>query len=67
VSIVGFDDVELCQWVSPQLTTIRQPLTGMGIEATRMVIELARGGSIANHRVQLASELVVRESTAAPR
>lgn len=67
LSIVGFDDVELCQWVSPQLTTVRQPLAGMGSEATRMVIELARGGSVANPRVQLASELVVRESTAPPR
>lgn len=66
LSVVGFDDVELCQWVSPQLTTIRQPLEGMGSEATRMVIELARGGAVANPRVQLASELVVRESTAPP-
>lgn len=66
ISVVGFDDVDLCQWVSPQLTTVRQPLAGMAAEATRMVIELSRGGRISNPRVQLACELVVRESTAAP-
>ncbi|MDF2994237.1 MAG: LacI family transcriptional regulator [Microbacterium sp.] len=67
LSVVGFDDVELCQWVTPQLTTMRQPLEGMATEATRMAIAMSRGHGVANTRVQLASELVVRESTAPPR
>lgn len=66
LSVVGFDDVDLCQWVTPQLTTVRQPLEGMASEATRLLIALARGEAIANPRVQLASELVVRESTGVP-
>ncbi len=67
LSIVGFDDVDLCQWVSPQLTTVRQPLAGMATEATRLLLALSRGESISNPRVQLASELVVRDSTAPPK
>jgi len=67
LSVVGFDDVDLCQWVSPQLTTVRQPLAGMGIEATRLVLALSRGETIPNRRVQFSSELVVRSSTAPPR
>jgi LacI family transcriptional regulator len=67
LSVVGFDDVDLCQWVSPQLTTMRQPLNGMAIEATRLVLALSRGETVPNRRVQLASELVVRSSTAPPR
>jgi LacI family transcriptional regulator len=66
LSVVGFDDVDLCQWVTPQLTTVRQPLAGMAAEATRLLLTLSRGDAIANPRVQLASELVVRDSTAAP-
>lgn len=66
LSVVGFDDVELCQWVSPQLTTVRQPLAAMAREATRMVIELSRGGVQPNPRVELATSLVVRDSTAPP-
>lgn len=66
LSVVGFDDVELCQWVSPQLTTVRQPLAGMAAEATRLLLALSSGNAIANPRVQLASDLVVRESTAPP-
>lgn len=67
LSVIGFDDVELCQWVSPQLTTVRQPLAEMAREATRMVIELAREGALPARRVELATSVVVRESTAAPR
>ncbi len=64
LSVVGFDDVELCQWVSPQLTTVHQPLAEMAREATRMVIDLARDGARAPRRVELATSVVVRSSTA---
>lgn len=67
LSVVGFDDVELCQWVSPQLTTVRQPLAEMAREATRIVIELARGGTRPNQRIELSTSVIVRESTAPPR
>lgn len=63
LSVVGFNDVDLCQWVTPNLTTVRQPLEGMAVEATRLLVALSRGETIANRRVQLASELVVRDST----
>lgn len=67
LSVVGNDDVDLCQWISPQLTTVRQPLAAMAREATRMVIELTRGGVPPNPRVELATSVVVRASTAPPR
>lgn len=64
LSVVGFDDVELCQWVSPALTTVRQPIAEMAREATRMVVELAQHGHAPVPRVELATSLVVRQSTA---
>ncbi|MCL2736569.1 MAG: LacI family DNA-binding transcriptional regulator [Propionibacteriaceae bacterium] len=68
LSVVGFDDVPLCQWVSPQLTTIRQPLADMAREATRILIEMAyRGIDPPRRKIELATSLVVRESTALPR
>lgn len=66
LSVVGFDDVDLCRWVTPQLTTVRQPLANMASEATRLLLALARGESVASSQVRLASELIVRDSTAAP-
>ena len=66
LSVVGNDDVDLCQWISPQLTTVRQPLAEMAREATRIVIELSRGGLRPNPRVELATSVVTRGSTAPP-
>ncbi len=67
LSVVGFDDVDLCRWVSPQLTTIRQPIEEMAREATRILLSMAyRGTQPARPRVEMATTLVVRESTAVP-
>ncbi|SCF15324.1 transcriptional regulator, LacI family [Micromonospora coriariae] len=66
VSVVGFDDLPEARWASPPLTTVRQPLVEMGRLAARTVLRLAQGEAIDSPRVELATELVVRDSTAAP-
>lgn len=66
VSIVGYDDIPLCTWVSPRLTTIHQPLRRMAEEATRLVLRMRDAGSDVVSRLDLAVDLVVRESTAPP-
>jgi LacI family transcriptional regulator len=67
VSIVGFDDLPEARWSSPPLTTVRQPLVEMGMLAARTALRLVRGEEIETLRFELATQLVVRESTAAPR
>jgi LacI family transcriptional regulator len=67
VSVVGFDDLPEVRWSSPPLTTVRQPLAEMGALAARTVLRLAAGDSIESPRVELATELVIRESTTSPR
>jgi LacI family transcriptional regulator, xylobiose transport system transcriptional regulator len=66
LSVVGFDDLPLARWVGPPLTTVRQPLTEMAEVAARMVIDLARGNRPNTLRVDLATTLVERSSTAPP-
>lgn len=66
LSVVGFDDYDLDQWLVPPLTTIRQPLREMGATAAAMLIDLAQGGKPSARRQELATELVVRSSTAPP-
>lgn len=66
LSIVGFDDTQLARMSSPPLTTVRQPLAEMGGMAVRTALRLIAGASIDSHHVELATELVVRESTAPP-
>ncbi len=66
LSVVGFDDLPLCQWLSPPLTTVRQPLEEMGRVATRTLFQQLDGDPPVSPRVELATELRVRLSTAPP-
>jgi len=66
ISVVGFDDLPETRWASPPMTTVRQPLAQMGMLAARTVLRLVRGEPVVSLRVELATELVVRDSTAPP-
>lgn len=66
LSVVGFDDAPLARLMSPPLTTVRQPLWEMGRAAVRTALRLAAGETLDSHHVELATELVVRSSTAPP-
>jgi LacI family transcriptional regulator len=67
LSVVGFDDLPVARWVSPPLTTVRQPLAEMGRAAAQMLDDLIDGLPLRTNRVELSTELIVRESTAPPR
>jgi LacI family transcriptional regulator len=66
LSVVGFDDTPVARLAAPPLTTVRQPLREMGAVAVRTALRLAAGEKASSHHVELATELVVRQSTARP-
>lgn len=65
LSVVGYDDVQLAKWSSPPLTTIHQPLKDMAETAVRIVLDPGQP-TAAPARMDLATSLVVRDSTAPP-
>lgn len=67
ISVVGFDDLPEARWASPPLTTVRQPLAEMGKLAARTILRMLQGEGVESPRVELATRLVPRESTAPPR
>ena len=67
LSIVGFDDTEQATIVTPTLTTVRQPLAEMGRMAVSLLMRLLERQRFETLHVELATRLVVRESTAPPR
>jgi LacI family transcriptional regulator len=67
LSIVGFDDLEEAEIVTPALTTIRQPLAEMGRIAVSLLMRLLDNQSLEALHVELGTRLVVRDSTAPPR
>jgi LacI family transcriptional regulator len=66
VSIVGFDDTIEAQFVTPGLTTVRQPLTEMGRMAVSLLVRLLENQAHATLHVELATTLVIRGSTTRP-
>jgi DNA-binding LacI/PurR family transcriptional regulator len=66
LSVVGFGDVPAVGLLDPPLTTVRQPLTEMTVAATDLALALGRGDPTPRTRVEIATTLVTRGSTAPP-
>jgi LacI family transcriptional regulator len=64
LSVVGFDNIPESALCTPQLTTVNQPIRTMGERAVEMLIRLIRGEPVELTHLTLATELVVRGSTA---
>jgi len=66
VSVTGFDDLEMAAVVTPALTTVHFPTADLGTLAGRHLLARLAGKPVQS-RIELPVQLVVRESTAAPR
>lgn len=63
MSVVGFDDLPESRWLTPPLTTIRQPLSEMAATATRLLVRMMDGKRPEGTRTELSTRLVERGST----
>ncbi|OXM60812.1 LacI family DNA-binding transcriptional regulator [Amycolatopsis vastitatis] len=63
LSVTGFDDTPQAQWTTPRLTSVGQPLAGMGRMAVETVLGMAGGVQPASRHLELATTLNVRDST----
>ncbi|MGB9678404.1 MAG: LacI family DNA-binding transcriptional regulator [Thermoanaerobacteraceae bacterium] len=61
VGIVGFDDIQLAKYIRPSLTTVKQPMSEMGVLAAQQIFR-ALNGNFSTNQILLQTELVVRES-----
>jgi DNA-binding LacI/PurR family transcriptional regulator len=66
LSVVGFDDIPSSREMIPPLTTVRQPLREMAAAATEVVVALSRDEPPKQSRLVLATDLILRASTAPP-
>ncbi len=67
ISIIGFDDLDIADYCSPPLTTIRQPRREMGGEAMKLMLRILDGTAVPEERITLSHQLIVRESTTRPK
>ena len=66
LSVVGFDDIQNSAYISPPLTTVRQPMQEMGKIAARTLLDRIEGRMKYVPEIAIEPELVVRRSTARP-
>ncbi|MGH1556624.1 substrate-binding domain-containing protein [Streptomyces sp. L7] len=67
IGVVGFDDLPEARWVTPALTTVRQPLSEMAATALRLLVRMMDGDRPESTRTELSTRLVERASTGVPR
>jgi len=66
VSVTGFDDDPLAQWLSPGLSTVRQPFQQIGHAAMELLLERMSGSAGSTQHYELPVEFVDRGSVAPP-
>ncbi len=64
ISIIGFGDIPNAAQHYPALTTVRQHMHYMGSTALEHLIDLIEGRAPRSNRIEVPTELVVRETTA---
>jgi len=67
LSVIGFDDIPEASQFSTPLSTIRQPMRQLGVEAARMLVALLNGDTLPATHLVLPTRLVPRATTAPPR
>lgn len=65
ISITGFDDLDLAEFIRPSLTTVRQPAKTMGELAMNVLIDEIEGKEITFNNEFIPHEIIVRDSTRA--
>ncbi|WP_332687808.1 LacI family DNA-binding transcriptional regulator [Devosia sp.] len=61
-SVMGFDDISFASFVTPSLTTMKQPRLKIGEEAMDLLLALLAGKTPEKKEILLRSELIVRNS-----
>ena len=67
LSVIGFDNIEVCDLIHPPLTTIHQPMREVGARAAGFVLDQIAGGAAPVPEAHLLpAVLVARQSVAPP-
>lgn len=65
-SVMGFDDISFASFVTPSLTTMKQPRSKIGEAAMDLLLTVVEGDAVEKREVLLRSELILRNSVARP-
>jgi DNA-binding LacI/PurR family transcriptional regulator len=60
LAVVGFDDSPMAEYLSPPLTTVRQPIRAVGRKCVEMLVARLKGQTLPEKKVLVDPELIVR-------
>ncbi len=63
INVMGFDNIPLCSWIRPKLSTASQNQHHVGRTAFQLMLELIQDPQIGFRRMLLQGELVIRDTT----
>lgn len=66
IAVAGFDDIPAASTADPPLTTIRQPIDGVGHRLVDMLVQIMRAEPPASREVILKPEIIIRASSGKP-
>lgn len=66
VSVTGYNDVPLMEFMQPPMTSVRVPYRKMGTQAAEVLLDVLRGGEVPIDLTPLPPSLSVRASTTSP-
>lgn len=64
ISVIGYDNIYLDDYVYPRLTTVQQPIFDLGAGATKMLINQINNDENESHVQSFPVKLIERDSTA---
>ncbi|WP_010580903.1 ribose utilization transcriptional repressor RbsR [Liquorilactobacillus vini] len=62
-SIVGYDDIEIDNYIFPKLTSVKQPTKEIGIQAAKLLIKRINNPKKNEQFIKLSVKLIIRNST----
>lgn len=62
IAIIGFDDMPLCTYVSPALTTVHVPKQYMGGIAVKRLVEIIKNPGNSPVKIEVATSVIKRKS-----
>ena len=63
IAIIGFDDLPICNYITPSLSTIEVPKYFMGSTAATRLIQIIEDKNNLPTKIEISTKLIVRRST----
>jgi LacI family transcriptional regulator len=63
LAVTGYDDTPMVEYLTPSLTSVRQPVTQIGARLVEMLVEILNGAPDPQTQVLFEPELIIRQSS----